>query len=117
MQCLCELKESETHDLNCFIRALRLDIFEIMNSCKDIYEAYREATCVEYMLRRSHMQTSKSQERKSPQITRAHVVEHMVEDIKIGIEMQEQETKDSMTTSDKVVCITLEKGPAFPCTL
>lgn len=92
-----------------------------MNSCKDIYEANREATCVEYMRRRSRMQ--KSQEQKSPQITGAHVVEPMAEDIKTiaedietDIEMQEQETKDSMTTSDKVVCITLEKGPAFPCT-
>lgn len=82
LHCLCVLKESESHDFNHFIGGLRPDILENIDSCKDIFEAHREAIHVEYRLEGLNslcMSKSKSQKGKSPQITKEYIVEPVTE--------------------------------------
>eukprot|EP00268_Persea_americana_P014206 TRINITY_DN16298_c2_g2_i6.p1 TRINITY_DN16298_c2_g2~~TRINITY_DN16298_c2_g2_i6.p1 ORF type:complete len:103 (-),score=12.38 TRINITY_DN16298_c2_g2_i6:100-408(-) len=77
----CKLEEDETHDLVHYFKGLRPDILENMNNYKTSQEAYLEAFRVERMLRRSYMQQCSSEDRKSQQRPRAHVVERLfVED-------------------------------------
>lgn len=63
-----------------------------MKDCKDIFEWYREAIHVEYMLKWYCMQKAKSQK-----ITKAQVVEPMAKDIKRDIEKQKHEKKEFTT--------------------
>eukprot|EP00268_Persea_americana_P001423 TRINITY_DN10438_c0_g1_i1.p3 TRINITY_DN10438_c0_g1~~TRINITY_DN10438_c0_g1_i1.p3 ORF type:complete len:123 (+),score=22.70 TRINITY_DN10438_c0_g1_i1:172-540(+) len=93
LQCLCKLKECETHDFNCFIGGLRLDILENMDPFKDIFEAHREAIRVEYKLDRSLMRKSNSQK-----TIKAPNVEPVAEDVKLDIKKPEQEAEDFKAT-------------------
>lgn len=47
MHYLCALEESETNDKARYIRGLRSDIWENMNLCQNIQEAYNESLRVE----------------------------------------------------------------------
>ena len=57
-----------------------------MKDCKDMFEGYREAIHVERMLKWSRMRNPKPQVGKSQQTTKAHIVETVVEEIKIDVE-------------------------------
>lgn len=66
--------ESPTHDLACYIKGLRPDVWEKLKVCQTVQEAYKKAIRVEHMLRWSHMRQFTSQNEKSQQkIT--HIVE------------------------------------------
>lgn len=71
-----------------------------MNSCKDIFEAFREVNCVERLFRWSHVQQSKSQQETEVLIA----LEPMATNIKTDIQKPEQESENSPTPSDKVAC-------------
>ena len=79
-----------------------------MRDCKDNFEEYQEAIHVEYRIRWSCMKKSKSQKEKSPQVTEAHVVEPMVENIKPDIEEPESKVENSTTSLGEVACTTPE---------
>lgn len=101
--CLCELKESDMHNSNRFSRGLKPNLVENMKDCKDIFQAYKEAICVEYMFGRFCLQKSKSQKGKSQKkITEAHVVKPITENVKADIEQQKQAEEFKY------------KGPKFP---
>ena len=81
-----------------------------MRDCKDIFEGYPEAICVEYRFRESRMRKSKSQKEQSPQVIEAHAVVPMVENIKPDIEDPKLEGENSMTSLGEVACTTFEEG-------
>lgn len=52
------------HDFDGFLRGSILDILKHMKYYEDIFESYREASHVEYLLKRSGIRKSESPEEK-----------------------------------------------------
>ena len=67
------------------------------------YDSFLEAICVERLIKRCRLEKAKMQEEKFQQMTEAHVVVPIMENVKDDVEEQKQETNDFPTNSNEVI--------------
>lgn len=85
LNCLCKL--GRANYFNCFLKDLWSRILKNMKKeCETMYDAFWEVIRVEHLTKYYHPRKAKLQEGKSPETTKANVVESIVENVKTDIE-------------------------------